>query len=60
LIQQLPTRHQEGGQGEKADDRELTKLKLTKEDYNWMLCLAEKARRIADKIKELDEEAQLA
>jgi len=39
---------------------ELTKLKLTKEDYNWMLCLAEKARRIADKIKELDEEAQLA
>lgn len=37
------------------DKAEIKELKLTREDYTWMLSLEEKARRIADKIKELDE-----
>ena len=39
------------------DKAEIKELKLTREDYNWMLSLAEKARRIADKIKELEDKA---
>jgi hypothetical protein len=37
---------------------ELKELNLTKQEYNFMLCLAERARRIVDKIDEMDEEAQ--
>jgi hypothetical protein len=39
------------------DKAEIKELKLTREDYTWMLSLAEKARRIADKIKELEDKA---
>ena len=39
------------------DKAEIKELKLTREDYNWMLGLAERARRIADKINELDDKA---
>ena len=39
------------------DKAEIKELKLTREDYTWMLSLGEKARRIADKIKELEDKA---